>query len=107
MITGRDMKTPIAPSQVSLEIRPVADVTLDALERSSLQTSRICAAPEQGPDAVTSSRKLVDQVGPDESGSAGDEAVHGFHDPSTPSVFNPIFGNAFELAALNSARSKK
>src|SRR6185369_2501011 len=105
MITGRDMKAPIAPSKVTLERRSVTEIAFYCLERCSSQTSQISSRPQQSSNSMPASGQLMHEVRSDETGGPCDEAVHGVHDPATPSLFNPIFSPEFELTAT--LKSKK
>ena len=93
------MKAPIAPSKVPLERRSVTEIAFDCLERCSGQPSQIRSTSQQSSNSVPARGQLMHEVRSDETGGACDEAVHGVHDPATPSLFNPIFGPGFELTA--------
>jgi len=92
MITGRDMKAPIATAHVPIETRTVTDVTLDRLKGSSLQPAQIAFVSCQGFHAVPSCHELVDKVRTDESGGTCNEAIH-----SEGGILTKTSGTAIKL----------
>ena len=90
MITGRDMKTPIAPAQNLLETRSLADVSLDRLKRCAGQAAQIGARPQQRFHSMASCGQFMHQVSADEPRCAGNEAIHWAIIISSPGLFNRI-----------------
>src|SRR5690349_8179093 len=76
MITGSDMKAPIATAQRTLEQRAVADISFDRLERYPTQAAQIRPRSQQRSDTMAPRGQFMHQVCSNETRSTCDKAVH-------------------------------
>ena len=76
MITGGDVKAPVAAARRLHAGGGIGDIAIDALEIQAIETAQIGRRTEERPDAMSAGNQFVDQICADESGGAGDKTIH-------------------------------
>ncbi len=77
MVAGSGVKAPVATVHRPLNEPGVAEIARNAIEIEATQAALIAAGAEQCLYMVSARAQLPDQIGPNESRSAGDKTVHG------------------------------
>ena len=76
MITGGDMKTPIAAPHRLFQNRGLGDITLHPFKFQPLQPAQIAARTQECLEAMSARRQLARQIGAHESRSSRKETFH-------------------------------
>jgi hypothetical protein len=77
-VTGGGVEDPVAAVHVAGEgVGFVGDIAFDGLAGGPFESALVGSRAEQGADRVAARDQFVDEVGTNETGGAGDEALHG------------------------------
>ena len=76
VIAGGDVKAPVATAHGSGQKFAVGEIAFDEFVLGAVESARVAIFAEQGFDIVAAGFQFMNQICPDEAGSASDETIH-------------------------------